>query len=143
MARLDRLGPAKEVIQIGTLAASSRTNSYMRSIQSLTKSYKSPSTVQVAIHSATMRNYFTHEVSSRDSSYRFKHALIRDAAYQALLRSRRKALHSRIAEVVVQQFPERARSAPELVAHHYTEAGLVEQAIPYWQRSKQKRKNQF
>ena len=67
-----------------------------------------------------------------DATYQFKHALIRDAAYEALLRSRRKELHSRIAEVLVGQFPERVILAPELLAHHYTEAGLAEQAIPYW-----------
>src|SRR5262249_46993090 len=58
-------------------------------------------------------------------------------AYGALLRSQRKELHSRIAETLVQQFPDRATSAPELLAHHYSEAGLIEQAIPCWQRAGQ------
>jgi predicted ATPase len=70
-----------------------------------------------------------------DATYQFKHALIRDAAYAALLRSRRKELHSRIAEVLSQHFPEKVTSTPELLAHHYTEAGLIAQAIPYWQRA--------
>jgi predicted ATPase len=73
-----------------------------------------------------------------DATYQFKHALIRDAAYEALLKSRRKELHSWIAEVLVRQFPDRVTSAPELVAHHYTEAGLLERAIPCWQRAGQR-----
>jgi hypothetical protein len=72
-----------------------------------------------------------------DATYRFKHSLIRDAAYGALLRSRRKELHSQIAEILGQQFPERVASAPELPARHYTEAGLLEQAISCWHRAGQ------
>jgi predicted ATPase len=69
------------------------------------------------------------------ATYRFKHALIPDAAYQSLLRSTRHQYHQRIAEVLEARFPETAETQPELLAHHYTAAGLAEHAIPYWQRA--------
>ena len=69
------------------------------------------------------------------ATYVFKHALIQEAAYQSLLRSTRQQYHQRIAQVMEAQFPETAATQPELLAHHYTEAGLTAQAIPYWQRA--------
>src|SRR5207302_2178441 len=71
------------------------------------------------------------------ATYIFKHALIQDAAYQSLLKSTRQQYHQRIAQVLEAQFPETAEMRPELLAHHYTEAGFIEQAIPYWQRAGQ------
>ena len=59
----------------------------------------------------------------------FKHALIQDAAYQSLLKSTRQQVHQRIAQVLETQFPDHRGDQPELLAHHYTEAGCVEQAI--------------
>jgi predicted ATPase len=91
--------------------------------------------LQDAIHSATDAELVYVRGIPPDATYQFKHALIRDAAYEALLRSRRKELHSQIAEVLRVQFSERITSAPELLAHHYTEAGLIDQALPYWQRA--------
>ena len=67
--------------------------------------------------------------------YIFKHALIRDAAYQQMLRSKRQQVHQTIAQVLEREFAETTETQPELVAYHYTEAGLREQAIPYWQRA--------
>src|SRR5713101_3161625 len=72
------------------------------------------------------------------ATYLFKHALIQDAAYQSLLRSTRQQYHQRIAQVLEAQFPETVTTQPELLAYHYTEAGLTEQAIPYWQRAGQR-----
>ena len=71
------------------------------------------------------------------ATYTFKHALIQDAAYQSLLRSTRQQYHQRIAQVLTERFPDTAETQPELLAHHYTEAGLTEQAIAYWQRAGQ------
>jgi predicted ATPase len=71
------------------------------------------------------------------ATYTFKHALIQDAAYHSLLRSTRQQCHQRIAQVLEQQFPETAETQPELLAHHYTEAGRTEQTISYWQRAGQ------
>ena len=70
--------------------------------------------------------------------YIFKHALIQDAAYQSLLKSRRQQLHQQIAQVLEERFTEIKETQPELLAHHYTEAGLIEQAIPYWQQAGQR-----
>ena len=69
------------------------------------------------------------------SHYIFKHALIRDAAFQSVLNARRRELHERIAEVLASRFPEVAETEPELLAHHYTEAGLVDHALAYWRRA--------
>ena len=70
-----------------------------------------------------------------DAEYRFKHALIQDAAYENLLKSRRQALHRRAAETLRDQFPESAASQPEALAHHFTEAGLTETAIEWWSKA--------
>ena len=67
--------------------------------------------------------------------YVFKHALVQDTAYQSLLKSTRQHYHNQIAQVLTEQFAETIETQPELVAHHYTEAGLSEGAIPYWQRA--------
>ena len=132
MARLDRLGPAKEVIQIGAVIGSEFSYELLHAVHPIPDQ-----DLRGAIHSATEAELVYARGIPPDATYQFKHALIRDAAYEALLRSRRKELHSRIAQVLVRQFPERVTLAPELLAHHYTEAGLVEQAIPYWQQAGQ------
>jgi predicted ATPase len=71
------------------------------------------------------------------ATYLFKHALIQDTAYQSLLKSKRQQLHQQIAQVLEQRFPETKDTQPELLAHHYTEAGLIAHAIPYWQQAGQ------
>ena len=73
-----------------------------------------------------------------DATYIFKHALIQETAYQSMLVSRRQHLHTRIADTLVERFPETTGTQPELVAHHYTEAGLADPAIDYWQRAGQR-----
>ena len=67
---------------------------------------------------------------SRD--YRFKHALIQDAAYENLLKSRRQALHRRVAEILRDRFADTAAAEPEALAHHFTQAGLTDAAIEWW-----------
>ena len=67
--------------------------------------------------------------------YIFKHALVQDTAYQSLLKRERQRLHQQIAQVLVDRFIDISATQPELVAHHYTEAGLIEQAVPYWQKA--------
>ena len=69
------------------------------------------------------------------ATYLFKHALIQDTAYQSLLKSKRQQYHQQIAQVLEGRFAETVETQPELLAHHYTEAGLIEQALPYWQRA--------
>jgi predicted ATPase len=70
--------------------------------------------------------------------YLFKHALIQDTAYQSLLKSTRQQYHRQIGQVLADRFPETIETQPELLAHHYTEAGLIEQVIPYWQQAGQR-----
>jgi predicted ATPase len=70
--------------------------------------------------------------------YLFKHALIQDAAYQSLLKGTRQKYHKQIANVLEERFPETKETQPELLAHHYTEAGLIAQALPYWQGAGQR-----
>ena len=70
--------------------------------------------------------------------YLFKHALVQDTAYQSLLKSKRQQLHQEIAQVLEERFPETTETQPELVAHHYTEADRIEQAVPYWQKAGQR-----
>src|SRR5512132_1289814 len=74
---------------------------------------------------------------NRTPSWTFKHALVQDAAYGTLLRSRRQQLHGRIAEVLEERFPGTTESQPEVLAHHCTQAGLVDQAVRYWHNAAQ------
>jgi hypothetical protein len=73
-----------------------------------------------------------------ESEYRFKHALIQDAAYENLLKSRRQVLHRRVAEVLREKFADSAAAEPELLAHHFTQAGLIEAAIEWWGKAGQR-----
>src|SRR5262249_23396385 len=73
-----------------------------------------------------------------EASYRFKHALVQDAAYASLLRSTRRQYHQQIAQVLEERFPETRETQPELLAHHYTEAGCTALAMPYWQGAGQR-----
>ena len=67
--------------------------------------------------------------------YNFRHALIRDAAYESLLKSQRRRYHRKIAEVLLEHFVDVVKARPELVASHFSDAGLIDQAIPYWQKA--------
>jgi class 3 adenylate cyclase/predicted ATPase len=132
MARLDRLGSAKETIQIGAVIGGEFSYRLLYAVCPM-----SEKDLQASIQSATDAELIYVRGMAPDANYLFKHALIRDAAYGALLKSRLTELHSRIAEVLRQQCSERATSTPELLAHHYTEAGLFKEAIPCWQRAGQ------
>ena len=74
------------------------------------------------------------EGAGSQASYRFKHALIQDAAYESLLKSSRRVLHRRAAEILVEQ-PDPAAAEPEVIAHHFTQAGLDELAIEWWSKA--------
>jgi predicted ATPase len=132
MARLDRLGPAKEIIQIGAVIGSEFSYELLHAVHPIVANV-----LQSALRKAADAELVYVREFPPDAIYQFKHALIRDAAYAALLKSRRRELHSRIAEVLVQKFPDIVISAPQHLAHHYTEANLIEQAIPCWQRAGQ------
>jgi predicted ATPase len=132
MARLDRLAAVKGLAQLG--AALGREFSYAL-LQAV--SPWDEGTLQRGLHQLVEAEFLYQRGLPPHATYFFKHALIQDAAYQSLLRSTRQQYHQRIAQVLVEQFSEVAETQPELLAHHYTEAGLREQAIGYWQQAGQ------
>ena len=143
-ARLDRLGAAREVAQIGAVLARGFTYALLHDVAhsgsgvGLAGDAGQPGLDGAGLASALERLVeadilFVEGVGSQ-ANYRFKHALIQDAAYESLLKSRRQALHRRAAEILRDQ-PVRAAAEPEAIAHHFTEAGLDDIAIEWWGRA--------
>ena len=128
IARLDRLGRAKEVAQIGAVIGGEFTYGLLHAMHPIAEP-----DLQRALRDLADAELIYVRGIPPEANYTFKHALIRDAAYEALLKSRRKDLHRLVARMIDERFPEVARAHPELVAHHYTEAGCIDEAIPYWQ----------
>jgi class 3 adenylate cyclase/predicted ATPase len=128
MSRLDRLGSAKEVAQIG--AAIGREFSHAL----LTAVVDKPDAEQLnaALDSLLQSGLLFRQGVPPHARYLFKHALVQDTAYGTLLRERRRALHARIADALENQFAEVIESQPELLARHCTEAGLIEKAAGFW-----------
>jgi predicted ATPase len=126
-ARLDRLGPAREVAQIG--AAIGRYFSYAL-IRAVTGMEEAP--LQAALERLAEADILLVQGLPPNSDYRFKHALIQDAAYENLLKSRRQVLHRRVGEALRDNVVPTAAAEPELLAHHFTQAGLTEAAIEWW-----------
>jgi class 3 adenylate cyclase/tetratricopeptide (TPR) repeat protein len=133
MARLDRLAVVKEVAQLGAVLGREFGYEILRGVAPLGEA-----TLQQALAQLVEAELLYHRGVPPQATYVFKHALIQDAAYQSLLKSTRQQHHQRIAQVLEQQFLETVQTQPELLAHHYTEAGLVAPAIPYWQRAGQR-----
>ncbi len=133
MARLDRLGPAKEIAQLGATIGREFSYELLYAV-----SHKEEGSLQHGLQQLIAAELVYPRGLPPHATYLFKHALIQDAAYQSLLKSKRQQLHQQIAQVLTDKFPETAEVQPELLAHHYTEAGLKEQAIPYWQKAGQK-----
>ena len=132
MARLDRLGSAKEVAQIGAAIGREFSHALLAAVVS-----KPEPEVASALDRLIATLLFRQGVPPH-ASYLFKHALVRDAAYGTLLREHRRALHARIVEVLEAQFADLAENQPELVARHYTEAGLIEKAAILWGKAGQR-----
>ena len=127
MARLDRLGPAREVAQIGSVIG--RGFSY-KLLQAVAGMDEAP--LEAALEKLSDADIVLVEGVLPESDYRFKHALIQDAAYENLLKSRRQVLHRRIAETLRDRFADKAAAEPEVLAHHFTQAGLTDAAIEWW-----------
>jgi predicted ATPase/class 3 adenylate cyclase len=127
MARLDRLAPVREVAQIGAVAGRDFHYELLKAVAGLPRD-KLEEALRQLVQSGLIfrRGEIPHAV------YSFKHALVRDAAYASLLISRRGHLHAAIANAIEQQFPEIVETQPETLAHHLTEAGLIDKAIGYW-----------
>lgn len=130
MARLDRLSPVKEVAQIG--AAVGREFSY-ELIAALSR--RTDQQLHDALDQLVSSGLVFRRGQPPQDSYIFKHALVQDAAYGSLLRRPRQDLHARIGNVLEAQFPEIVATRPEILAHHYTEAGLADIAIDHWRKA--------
>ena len=132
MARLDRLVTAKAVAQYAAVMDRQFAYELLSTASQLDEV-----TLQRELGRLVEAEIVYQRGVPPQSTYMFKHALIQDAAYQSLLKSTRQQYHQRIAQVLEEQFPETVEGQPELLAHHYTEAGLIEQAIGYWQKAGQ------
>jgi len=130
MARLDRFAPAKEVAQTGACLGRTFSHELLATISPLREE-----DLHAAIQElASSELVFQHGMPPW-ATYTFKHALIQDAAYASLLKSKRQKLHQRIAEALLVNFPDVGENEPELVARHYTQAGIVGPAIKYWEKA--------
>ncbi|MDA9433181.1 adenylate/guanylate cyclase domain-containing protein [Bradyrhizobium sp. CCBAU 51627] len=132
MARLDRLAPVKEVAQIG--AAIGRDFSY-----ALLKyvAGRDDLTLSAALEQLEEAELLLRRGSPPDANYSFKHALVQEAAYESLLKSKRQLLHTRIGEVLREKFPVVAETEPEVLARHFSEAGVSEVALEWWRKAGQ------
>jgi predicted ATPase len=133
MARLDRLGPAKEVAQIGATIGREISHSLLAAVVR-----KPAAELTSALDRLIAAGLLFRQGMPPHASYLFKHALVQDAAYGTLLREARRALHARIAETLEGQFADIAESQPELLARHCTEAGLIEKAADLWGKAGQR-----
>jgi len=132
MARLDRLATVKGLAQLGATLGREFSYALLQAISPWDEG-----TLRRGLQQLVEAEFLYQQGLPPQATYLFKHALIQEAAYQSLLRSTRQQYHQRIAQVLEAQFPESCETQPELLAHHYTEAGLAEQAIGYWQRAGQ------
>jgi len=130
LARLDRLSPeAKEIAQTGAAIGREFTDDLIRTVSPLPEAPLQSALEQLAVSQLIFRR--------GSSAYSFKHALVQDTAYGTLLRSKRQLLHARIARAL-EENPDIAVTQPEVLAHHFTEADLTENAIAYWRKAGQR-----
>jgi predicted ATPase/class 3 adenylate cyclase len=126
-ARLDRLGEAKEAAQLGAVIGREFSFDLLRLVSGWPEAK-----LQAALARLADAELIYVRGAPPAASYRFKHALILDAAYGALLMSKRRELHGRVARTLVQSFPDIAEAQPELLARHWSEAGEVDLAVQSW-----------
>ena len=125
-ARLDRLGSAREVAQIGAVIGRNFSYVLLRAVAGM-----EDAPLQLALDRLAEADILLVQGLAPEADYRFKHALIQDAAYENLLKSRRQVLHRRVAETLRDNVAVAAAAEPELLAHHFTEAGLTEAAVEW------------
>jgi predicted ATPase len=130
MARLDRLGPAKEVAQVGAVIGAEFSYELIRAVHPMAED-----DLHKALRTLTDADLLYVRGIAPEATYQFKHALIRDAAYEALLKSRRKELHRQVASIVEDRFPVLKETHSELLARHWAEADETERAIAEWERA--------
>lgn len=130
MARLDRLGPAKEVAQMAATIGREFSRALLAAIVPLTESE-----LGRALDRLVAAGLLFRQGDPDDANYVFNHALVQEAAYGTLLREKRRALHAALAETIETDFVDLADGQPEVLARHYTEAGLLEQAAGLWSKA--------
>jgi predicted ATPase len=133
MARLDRLATVKALAQLGATLGREFSYELLQAVSPWDEG-----ALQRGLHQLVEAEFLYQQGLPPQATYRFKHALIQDTAYQSLLRSTRQRHHQHIAQVLEELFPETVEAQPELLAHHYTEAGLSAPAIPYWLKAGQR-----
>ena len=129
-ARLDRLGSAKVVAQIASVLGRELAYPLIRAVAG-----SSETVLAAALERLAEADLIHVQGMPPDSTYRFKHTLVQDAAYESLLKSRRRELHRAAARALNDEFQETAEAQPELLAYYLTEAGDNEAAIAAWQRA--------
>ena len=127
MERVDRLGPIKEIVQIGAAIGREFTYELLRATVEIADSQ-----LNSALDRFVASGLILQEGERSLSRYRFKHMLVQEAAYNTLPKKSRRLLHARIAKTLEEKFAERAQLEPELLAYHFEQAGLTRQAITYW-----------
>lgn len=130
MARLDRLGPAKEIAQIGACIGREFSHELLGRVTTL----RGPA-LEASLQRLLLAGLVTLGDTPPDGTYTFKHALVQDAAYDSLLKTRRCELHGQIAQELEGALSDRVANNPELLAHHHTQAGHPAQAIPLWRKA--------
>jgi predicted ATPase len=132
MARLDRLAPVREIGQIGAVIGREFSYSLLRAMVG-----RDETALKHALAQLEQAELVFRRGEPPEAVYSFKHVLVRDAAYESLLKSRRQQLHGQIARTLEERFADIVASQPEISAHHFTEAGLVERAVDYWLKAGQ------
>jgi class 3 adenylate cyclase/predicted ATPase len=135
MARLDRLGHAKQIAQIGGTIGREFPLTLLAAVAESERIAPPGKSLLERLQVLTASGMLIEKGGIQDRSYYFKHALMRDAAYNSLWEKDRLRLHRAIAEVVAAKFPELAESRPELLAYHYGEAHHDREALAYWERA--------
>jgi predicted ATPase len=130
MERVDRLGPAKDIVQTGAAIGREFTYELLRATVELTDSQ-----LRQALDLFVASGLIYQEGEIPLATYHFKHALVQDAAYSTLPKKPRRVLHARIAKALESRFAERVKMEPELLAYHYEQAGLARPAVEYWHRA--------
>jgi predicted ATPase len=133
MARLDRLSTVREIAQLGATIGREFSYELLHAVSPLDEA-----ALQRGLQQIVEAELIYQRGLPPQATYLFKHALIQDTAYQSLLKSKRQQYHQQIAQVLEECFPETKDTQPELLAHHYTAAGFLAQAIPYWQQAGQR-----
>jgi class 3 adenylate cyclase/tetratricopeptide (TPR) repeat protein len=127
MSRLDRLAAVRDIAQIGAAIGREFSHRLIEAVAPI-----SGAALQIALDQLVASELIYRRGEPPDVTYVFKHALVQDTAYGSLLRGRRQAIHADIARALCERFADTVESAPALIAHHFTEAGLREPAARYW-----------